>query len=88
MSESGTILGTSTQYMNTQRINRIVGQLKGIQRMMDSGRECSEVLQQISAVKKDIDGLSKELVLQDMCKNMEEPEKKRIEKVVDRVLSM
>jgi DNA-binding FrmR family transcriptional regulator len=74
--------------MNTQRINRIIGQLKGIQRMMDSERECSEVLQQISAVKKAIDGLSKELVLQDMCKNMAEPEKKRIEKVVDRVLSM
>ncbi|MBI1862657.1 metal-sensitive transcriptional regulator [Candidatus Microgenomates bacterium] len=74
--------------MNNQRINRIVGQLKGIQRMMDSQRECSDILQQISAVKNAIDGLSKELVVADMCKNMEESEKKRIEKVVDRVLAM
>lgn len=74
--------------MNTQRINRIIGQLKGIQRMMDSGRECSEVLQQISAVKKAIDGLSKELVIQDMCKNMPAAERTKIEKVVDRVLAM
>lgn len=74
--------------MKTQRINRIIGQLKGIQRMMDSERECSEVLQQISAVKKAIDGLSKELVLQDVGKNMTELEKKKVEKVVDRVLAM
>lgn len=82
------ILGTTTQYMNTQRINRIIGQLKGIQRMMDSGRDCSEILQQISAVKKAIDGLSKELVIQDVGKNMTDVEKKKVEKVVDRVLSM
>lgn len=88
MSGSRSILGTSTQYMNTQRINRIIGQLKGIQRMMDSGRDCSEVLQQISAVKKAIDGLSKELVIQDVGKNMTDIEKKKVEKVVDRVLAM
>lgn len=74
--------------MNTQRINRIIGQLKGIQRMVDGGRDCSEVLQQISAVKKALDGLSKELVLQDVCKNMDELERKKVEKVVDRVLAM
>lgn len=74
--------------MNNQRINRIVGQLKGIQRMIDGGRDCSEILQQISAVKKAIDGLSKELVIYDVGKNMSDVERKKIEKVVDRVLSM
>ncbi len=44
--------------MLNQRINRIIGQLKGIQRMLDERRDCQEVLQQISAVKKAIDGLS------------------------------
>ncbi len=71
-----------------QRINRIIGQLKGIQRMMDSNRDTSEILQQISAIKKAIDGMSKELVVTDMCKNMSEPERKKVTKVVDRVLSM
>ena len=50
-----------------QRINRIVGQLKGIQRMVKEKRECGDVLQQISAIKKAIDGLSREIVVSDMC---------------------
>ena len=39
----------------TQRINRIVGQLRGIEKMIKSERECHEILQQISAAKKAID---------------------------------
>ncbi len=49
--------------MLNQRINRIVGQLKGIQRMIDQKRDCQEILQQISAIKKAIDGLSKEIAV-------------------------
>ncbi len=74
--------------MNTQRINRIIGQLKGIQRMMDTKRECGDILQQVSAVKKAIDGLSKELVVMDMCKTLPKESAQKIERVVDRVLSM
>lgn len=74
--------------MTAQRINRIIGQLKGIQRMMDTGRECGEVLQQVSAVKKAIDGISKELVVADMCRTMPKEDSKKIERVVERVLSM
>ena len=74
--------------MSTQRINRIIGQLKGIQRMMETDRDCHEVLQQVSAVKKAIDGISKELVIADICKTLPKESTQKIERVVDRVLSM
>ena len=35
----------------SNRINRLIGQLKGIEKMLNNKRECSDVLQQISAVK-------------------------------------
>ncbi len=74
--------------MNAQRINRIIGQLKGIQRMMETKRDCSEVLQQVSAVKKAIDGLSKELVVEDMCRLLPKESTAKVERVVQRVLSL
>ncbi len=73
--------------MVTQRINRIIGQLRGIERMVNTKRDCHEVLQQISAVKKAIDGLAKELVVEDMCKYMAKDESVKIRKVIDRVMS-
>ena len=39
----------------TTRLRRIEGQVQGIQRMLDSGRECEEVLTQIMAVRSSID---------------------------------
>jgi len=74
--------------MSTQRINRIIGQLKGIQRMMETERDCHEVLQQVSAVKKAIDGLAKELIVLDICKTLPKESSQKIERVVDRALSM
>ena len=74
--------------MTAQRVNRIIGQLKGVQRMMETGRECTEVLQQVAAVKKAIDGLSKELVVADMCNRMPAKDAKKIERIVERVISM
>ena len=70
-----------------QRINRIIGQLRGIQRMVETKRDCHEVLQQISAVKKAIDGLSKELVVADVCKYTAKDETANIRRVIDRVMS-
>jgi len=71
-----------------QRINRIIGQLRGIEKMADGKRECSDILQQISAVKKAIDSLTKELVVSDICKLMPEAESKRVEKMVERAINL
>jgi len=74
--------------MLKQRINRMVGQLRGIEKMVDSGRDCSDILQQISAVKKAIDSLSKEVVISDVCKYIAKEDTKRIEKVIERAINI
>lgn len=72
----------------TKRINRIVGQLRGIEKMIRANRECHEVLQQISAAKKAIDGLSKEIVISNICKLIPNEDSKKIEKMVERAISL
>ena len=50
---------------NTQlksRINRIVGQVTGIQRMVDEGRYCVDILNQIAAARSALDALGVELL--------------------------
>ena len=72
----------------SQRINRIIGQLKGIQKMVEEKRDCSDVLQQISAIKKAIDGLSKEIVVSDMCEFLPQKDIMRVEKMIDRAINL
>ena len=71
-----------------KRINRIIGQLRGIEKMLDNKRECSDVLQQISAVKKAIDGLSKEIVISDICKLIPNEDVNKIGKMVERAINL
>ena len=70
------------------RVNRIVGQIRGVEKMVGEKRDCSEVLQQISAIKKAIDGLSKEIVMGDICHLMPKGDAKEIEKMVERAISL
>ena len=72
----------------TQRINRIIGQLRGIEKMLDNKRECSDVLQQISAVKKAIDGLAEEIVTSDICKLMPNEDAGKIGRMVERAINL
>ena len=44
------------------RVNRIAGQVAGIQRMLDEDRYCVDVLHQIAAVRSALDGLGVELL--------------------------
>ncbi len=39
------------------RLARVGGQVQGIQRMVEQGRHCTDVLQQIAAVQKALDGV-------------------------------
>jgi len=72
----------------TTRINRIIGQLRGIEKMVKSNRSCDEILQQISAVKKAIDGLSKEILISDICQIVPKEKTKEVEKMVERAISL
>lgn len=71
-----------------KRINRIIGQLRGIEKMLNNKRECSDVLQQISAVKKAIDGLSKEIVISDICKLIPNEDVSKIGRMVERAINL
>jgi DNA-binding FrmR family transcriptional regulator len=71
-----------------KRINRIIGQMKGIERMITEKRNCNEILQQIAAVKRAIDGLSKELVVKNICRYMPKRGIKKIEETLERAISI
>lgn len=72
----------------TQRINRIIGQLKGIQKMADSKRDVSDIFQQVSAVKKAIDGLSKKIVMDDLARHMPSKDSKKLMQMIERAINL
>ena len=45
------------------RVNRIAGQVSGIQRMLEEERYCVEILNQIAAVRSALDGLGIEILM-------------------------
>jgi CsoR family transcriptional regulator, copper-sensing transcriptional repressor len=51
-----------TQDKIQKRMNRIVGQVSGIQRMIEEERYCVDILNQISAVRSALDALGVELL--------------------------
>ena len=71
-----------------KRINRIIGQLKGIEKMAQNKRTVEEILQQISAIKKAIDGMTKELVVSDIKEFIPENKVKEVEKMVERAINL
>ncbi|MCL4375068.1 metal-sensitive transcriptional regulator [Patescibacteria group bacterium] len=72
----------------SQRINRIVGQLHGIEKMAAKKRDCGEILQQIAAVKKAIDSLSKEIVISDICRFVPRTKMDKVQQMVERVINL
>ena len=50
------------------RLSRIIGHLESIRRMVENGRDCSEVLVQIAAVKSAVNNVGK-VILQDHIKH-------------------
>jgi DNA-binding FrmR family transcriptional regulator len=77
----------------TTRLRRIEGQVKGIERMVDSGSECKEILIQISAVRAAINKVGA-IVVENSVKNcliskdseQSEEESKRIDEMVASLL--
>ncbi len=53
--------GTSRKRLET-RVRRIAGQVAGIERMLEDGRYCVDILNQIAAVRSALDALGVELL--------------------------
>lgn len=65
--KKGVILAP-TRREAAQRLNRIEGQIKGIQKMVEEGRYCVDVLGQISAVREALRGVGK-LIMRNYLEN-------------------
>ena len=74
--------------MLDNRINRIVGQLRGIQGMIQKKRDCNEILQQISAVKKAIDSLSKEIATSTMQRYIAKKDTQKVDQILERIINI
>lgn len=46
----------------TQRLNNVIGQIKGVQKMMESGNDCLSVLIQLKAIKSGVSKVMEEVV--------------------------
>ena len=71
-----------------KRISRITGQLKGIQKMVEEERDSVAILQQVTAVKKAINGLTKEIILLQINKTLPEKDKKAIIALFERAIEL
>ena len=51
------------------RLKRVEGQIRGIQKMLEEGRDCKEIIQQITAARKAMDrvGMSLIYTVMEMC---------------------
>lgn len=56
--------------------------------MIDKKRSCGEILQQVSAIKKAIDGLSKEIIISDFCRLVPKNKSKKLEEIVERAINL
>jgi DNA-binding FrmR family transcriptional regulator len=56
------------------RLKRIEGQAKGIQRMVEEGRDCLDVMNQLAAVKAAVNSLSGELLEAFALRCLQHPE--------------
>ena len=68
VAEDGTVYEHTHTHENTKavlnRMSRIIGHMQSIRRMVEEGRDCSEVLIQLSAVKAALNNTGK-VILQD-----------------------
>ena len=62
-------MNVSSQKRLSSRVKRIAGQVAGIERMLEDGRYCVDILNQIAAVRSALDALGVELLTRhlEMC---------------------
>lgn len=66
------------------RLKRAEGQMRGIQKMIEEGKECSDIMVQLSAVRSSIDSIMGMVVAENLRQCYENPdsnEKKQSEKI-------
>ncbi len=70
-------------------LNRIEGQVRGIRKMYQEGRDCEQIVQQIAAIQSALKRVGKEMLSTEACLCVEEEEqKKRLSLIVDNILKI
>jgi len=76
------------------RMSRLIGHMESVKRMVEDGRDCSEVLIQISAVKSALDGVSKVILkdhidhcIQDAVLENDVESIEKLKKAIDKVIN-
>jgi DNA-binding FrmR family transcriptional regulator len=71
-----------------KRLGRIMGQLRGIQKMVKEDRDSVEILQQVSAVKNAIDSLTKEIVFLKIKETLDPAKAEEIQKTIECAINL
>lgn len=71
-----------------KRVNRLVGQLRGIQKMIEEDRDAIEIVQQISAVKKALNGLTWEVLSKKIAEDFPEAGQKKLNELLKRAIDL
>jgi FrmR/RcnR family transcriptional regulator, repressor of frmRAB operon len=58
----------------TKRVRRITGQLAAVEKALDANASCSDVLQQVAAVRGAINGLMDELIIEHLREHVAAPD--------------
>ncbi len=69
------------------RFNRLRGQLDGLQTMLESDRDCIEVLTQISAIKAALGQLGNQILQSETsCLQLKSKDKKKLDLIINRFI--
>ena len=58
----------------TKRVRRIAGQLAAVEKALDANASCSDVLQQVAAVRGAVNGLMDELIIEHLREHVAAPD--------------
>lgn len=56
------------------RLKRAEGQMRGVQKMMDEGKNCSDVMVQLAAVRASVDKIMGVMAVQNLMNQLEKPD--------------
>ena len=71
----------------TVRLRRIEGQVRGVQRMIEEGRECPDILQQMAAIRAAMHQASLVLARAYVGKRLREPASADLETTLDKLMA-
>lgn len=67
-----------------QRINRLIGQIEGIRRMIEKKRDCAEIAQQILAAREALSKIGLIVMKEGVCR-LTSKNKKKVENIMTKV---